>query len=89
MTRKCCSTCPAELYEPVAVLGDRATKLGSAITKNGRCLQCVCLVAGVARAGNRAKAAARRPEQDHRSVNMIAPEKADVRELTAPETSEQ
>ena len=50
-----------ELYERFAVLGDRATKLGSAITKT------VGAYNGVARARHRTQAAARRPEQNHRS----------------------
>ena len=78
-----------ELYERFAVLGDRATKLGSAITKTVGAYN-----AFASSLESRVLVTARKLQRVDQSriieaVNMIAPEKADVRELTAPETSEQ
>ena len=56
-----------ELYERVRGVGRSRHQAGVRHHQNGRCLQCVRLVAGIACAGNRAKAAARRPEQNHRT----------------------
>ena len=76
-----------ELYERFAVLGDRATKLGSAITKTVGAYN-----AFASSLESRVLVTARKLQRVDQSriiepVNMIAPEKADVRELTAPETS--
>ena len=76
-----------ELYERFAVLGDRATKLGSAITKTVGAYN-----AFTSSLESRVLVTARKLQRVDQSriiepVNMIAPEKADVRELTAPETS--
>ena len=76
-----------ELYERFAVLGDRATKLGSAITKTVGAYN-----AFASSLESRVLVTARTLQRVDQSriiepVNMIAPEKADVRELTAPETS--
>ena len=78
-----------ELYERFAVLGDRATKLGSAITKTVGAYN-----AFASSLESRVLVTARKLQRVDQSriieaVNMIAPEKADIRELTAPETSEQ
>lgn len=78
-----------ELYERFAVLGDRATKLGSAITKTVGAYN-----AFASSLESRVLVTARKLQRVDQSriiepVNMIAPEKADVRELTAPETSAQ
>ena len=78
-----------ELYERFAVLGDRATKLGSAITKTVGAYN-----AFASSLESRVLVTARKLQRVDQSriiepVNMIAPEKADVRELTAPETNEQ
>ena len=78
-----------ELYERFAVLGDRAAKLGSAITKTVGAYN-----AFASSLESRVLVTARKLQRVDQSriiepVNMIAPEKADVRELTAPETSEQ
>ena len=78
-----------ELYERFAVLGDRATKLGSAITKTVGAYN-----AFASSLESRVLVTARTLQRVDQSriieaVNMIAPEKADIRELTAPETSEQ
>lgn len=78
-----------ELYERFAVLGDRATKLGSAITKT------VCAYNAFASSlESRVLVTARKLQRVDQSriiepVSMIAPEKADVRELNAPETTAQ
>ena len=76
-----------ELYERFAVRGDRATKLGSAITKTVGAYN-----AFASSLEARGLVTARKLQRVDQSriiepVNMIAPEKADVRELTAPETS--
>ena len=76
-----------ELYERFAVLGDRATKLGSAITKTVGAYNAFASLLE-----SRVLVTARKLQRVDQSriiepVNMIAPEKADVRELTAPETS--
>lgn len=76
-----------ELYERFAVLGDRATKLGSAITKTVGAYN-----AFASSLESRVLVTARKLQRVDQSriiepVNMITPEKADVRELTAPETS--
>ena len=78
-----------ELYERFAVLGDRATKLGSAITKTVGAYN-----AFASSLESRVLVTARKLQRVDQSriiepVNMIAPEKADVRELNAPETSAQ
>ena len=78
-----------ELYERFAVLGDRATKLGSAITKTVGAYN-----AFASSLESRVLVTARKLQRVDQSriiepVNMIAPEKADIRELTAPETNEQ
>lgn len=78
-----------ELYERFAVLGDRATKLGSAITKTVSAYN-----AFASSLESRVLVTARKLQRVDQSriiepVNMIAPEKADVRELNAPETSAQ
>lgn len=78
-----------ELYERFAVLGDRAAKLGSAITKTVGAYN-----AFASSLESRVLVTARKLQRVDQSriiesVNMIAPEKADVRELTAPETSAQ
>lgn len=78
-----------ELYERFAVLGDRATKLGSAITKTVGAYN-----AFASSLESRVLVTARKLQRVDQSriiepVNMIALEKADVRELTAPETSAQ
>ena len=78
-----------ELYERFAVLGDRATKLGSAITKTVGAYN-----AFASSLESRVLVTARKLQRVDQSriiepVNVIAPEKADIRELTAPETSEQ
>ena len=75
-----------ELYERFAVLGDRATKLGSAITKTVGAYN-----AFASSLESRVLVTARKLQRVDQSriiepVNMSAPEKADVRELTAPET---
>ena len=76
-----------ELYERSAARGDRATKLGSAITKSVGAYN-----AFASSLESRVLGTARKLQRVDQSriiepVNMIAPEKADVRELTAPETS--
>ena len=77
-----------ELYERFAVLGERATKLGSAITKTVGAYNCVRRVARIARAGHRAQSCnASTRARSSAPSNMIAPEKADIRELSAPETN--
>lgn len=78
-----------ELYERFAVLGDRATKLGSAITKTVGAYN-----AFASSLESRVLVTARKLQRVDQSriiepVNMIAPEKADVREPNAPETSAQ
>lgn len=78
-----------ELYERFAVLGDRAAKLGSAITKTVGAYN-----AFASSLESRVLVTARKLQRVDQSriiepVNMIAPEKADIRELTAPETNEQ
>ena len=78
-----------ELYERFAVLGDRATKLGSAITKTVGAYN-----AFASSLESRVLVTARKLQRVDQSriiepVNMIAPEKADIRELNAPETSAQ
>lgn len=78
-----------ELYERFAVLGDRATKLGSAITKTVGAYN-----AFASSLESRVLVTARKLQRVDQSriiepVNMIVPEKADVRELNAPETSAQ
>lgn len=78
-----------ELYERFAVLGDRAAKLGSAITKTVGAYN-----AFASSLESRVLVTARKLQRVDQSriiepVNMIAPEKADIRELTAPETSAQ
>lgn len=78
-----------ELYERFAVLGDRATKLGSAITKTVGAYN-----AFASSLESRVLVTARKLQRVDQSriiepVSMIAPEKADVRELNAPETSAQ
>lgn len=78
-----------ELYERFAVLGDRATKLGSAITKTVGAYN-----AFASSLESRVLVTARKLQRIDQSriiepVSMIAPEKADVRELNAPETSAQ
>ena len=78
-----------ELYERFAVLGDRATKLGSAITKTVGAYN-----AFASSLESRVLVTARTLQRVDQSriiepVNMIAPEKADIRELNAPETSAQ
>ena len=78
-----------ELYERFAVLGDRATKLGSAITKTVG-----AYTAFASSLESRVLVTARKLQRVDQSriiepVSMIAPEKADVRELNAPETSAQ
>ena len=78
-----------ELYERFAVLGDRATKLGSAITTTVGAYN-----AFASSLESRVLVTARKLQRVDQSriiesVNMIAPEKADVRELNAPETSAQ
>ena len=76
-----------ELYERFAVLGERATKLGSAITKTVGAYN-----AFASSLESRVLVTARKLQRVDQSkviapVEMIAPEKADIRELTAPETS--
>ncbi len=78
-----------ELYERFAVLGERATKLGNSITKTVSAYN-----AFAASLESRVLVTARKLQRVDQSkviesVNMIAPEKADIRELTAPETSEE
>lgn len=78
-----------ELYERFAVLGDRATELGSAITKTVGAYN-----AFASSLESRVLVTARKLQRVDQSriiepVNMIAPEKADIRELNAPETSAQ
>lgn len=78
-----------ELYERFAVLGDRATKLGSAIAKTVGAYN-----AFASSLESRVLVTARKLQRVDQSriiepVNMIAPEKADIRELNAPETSAQ
>ena len=76
-----------ELYERFAVLGERANKLGTALTRTvtaynqfASSLESRVLV-------TRAQTAEARSGHGHRSVNIIDPDKSDVREITAPETT--
>ena len=76
-----------ELYERFAVLGDRATKLGSAITKTVGAYNSFA-----ASLESRVLVTARKLQRVDQSkvigtVDMIAPEKGDIRELSAPETN--
>lgn len=76
-----------ELYERFAVLGDRATKLGAALTRTVGAYN-----AFASSLESRVLVTARKLQKVDQSkvigpVEIIAPEKADVRELTAPETS--
>ena len=75
-----------ELYERFAVLGERATKLGSAITKTVGAYNSFA-----ASLESRVLVTARKLQRVDQSkvigtVDMIAPEKGDIRELSAPET---
>ena len=76
-----------ELYERFAVLGERATKLGSAITKTVGAYNSFA-----ASLESRVLVTARKLQRVDQSkvigtVDMIAPEKGDIRELSAPETN--
>ncbi len=76
-----------ELYDRFAVLGDRATKLGAAITRTVSAYNTFA-----SSLESRVLVTARKLQKVDQSkvigpVEIIAPEKADVRELTAPETS--
>ena len=76
-----------ELYERFAVLGERATKLGSAITKTVGAYNSFA-----ASLESRVRVTARKLQRVDQSkvigtVDMIAPEKGDIRELSAPETN--
>ena len=76
-----------ELYERFAVLGARATKLGSAITKTVGAYNSFA-----ASLESRVLVTARKLQRVDQSkvigtVDMIAPEKGDIRELSAPETN--
>lgn len=78
-----------ELYDRFVVLGERATKLGSAITKTVSAYN-----AFASSLESRVLVTARKLQRVDQSkviepVEMIAPEKADIRELTAPETSKE
>ena len=76
-----------ELYERFAVLGERATKLGSAITKTVGAYNSFA-----ASLESRVLVTARKLQRVDQSkvigtVDMIVPEKGDIRELSAPETN--
>ena len=76
-----------ELYERFAVLGERTTKLGSAITKTVGAYNSFA-----ASLESRVLVTARKLQRVDQSkvigtVDMIAPEKGDIRELSAPETN--
>ncbi len=76
-----------ELYERFAVLGERATKLGSAITKTVGAYNSFA-----ASLESRVLVTVRKLQRVDQSkvigtVDMIAPEKGDIRELSAPETN--
>ena len=76
-----------ELYERFAVLGERATKLGSAITKTVGAYNSFA-----SSLESRVLVTARKLQRVDQSkvigtVDMIAPEKGDIRELSAPETN--
>ena len=76
-----------ELYERFAVLGERATKLGAAITKTVGAYNSFA-----ASLESRVLVTARKLQRVDQSkvigtVDMIAPEKGDIRELSAPETN--
>lgn len=78
-----------ELYERFAVLGQRATKLGSAITKTVGAYN-----AFASSLESRVLVTARKLQRVDQSkviepVELITPEKADIRELSAPETTDE
>ena len=75
-----------ELYERFAVLGERATKLGTAITRTVGAYN-----AFASSLESRVLVTARKLQRVDQgkvieSVEIIPSEKADIRELTAPET---